>query len=522
MALPQLEALERRRLLSSGTYDFGQVGNYSVKAVVEGPGRTVTTFALLGGGSGHVVVSGSGLDVTLDNTSSATSLVISTKGGRTQLHSLSDTGSIGKISGALVDMAGDVTIGGTISSLQLGNVFGGHAINIGSGVAGADIVLGTATDTSLASGTPFKSFSINGWYDTDSIADPVSVPWIGSMKVKADFNGTLNTASIGSASVGGSWGGTTNITGNAGTLKMSHLRGSLSIGGKSEGISTKDYLFLGNGGSPTGGVLHIAGSTHVKSAREKFMAVNATLYAALTSHVYSTEQLLAYDSVGSSWNYNASASVNKIAVTGSSTDQVQPTQSTIDTRPSWLVDSTDSATHTSTTTGFYRDASGTYENEFDTTDDLTGESLRLDLGLLKLAPPSLGLGQSSFSSKRIAGTLHLPASVTGSGSAIDTPASGTASLSMKLVGHESVIVPAGTFLAVRMQITRTFDVSAFAHIGLFVFQRTIHISQTSTIFAVPGIGVVQESSNSLERTGTLGSANQSIATREDRLLASHS
>jgi len=521
-----IEAMERRLCLSAGVYDFGQVGNYNVKAVVEGP-RNVATFSLVGGGSGQVAVTDSGLDVTLANTTAATTLYITAKGWRPQVHGISDGGSIGRIVAGNVDVTGDVNIGGTIFSLQLGNVLGGHSINIGSGVAGAEVSLGTVTDTMLLSGTPFKTFNVNGWYDTDSIADVITTPWIGTMKVKADFGGDLTTASVGSASIGENWAGATTITGNAGALKMSHLRGDLSVGGKSTGIWTKDYLFVGGQSpSPTGGVLHIAGMTHVKSARESFNAVNTTLYAALTRNMYSAQELLGYDAAGSTRNYNVSASVNRSKVTGTATQAVEANQVAIDSRDCWVVDDTDSATQTSTGSAFFRDGTGTYETQFTSTDNTTGQQLQLDLGMLKFAPPALGVGQTNRSSGHIGGSLHLPPSITGTGSSIDAPVSGVASVSTRLFDHDLITTPAGTFLAVKMQVTRSFDVIAAAHAGLFVFQRKIHITQSETMWAVPGVGVVAEASTMVQQARTLGFGNrfsgQALISKETRELTSYS
>ncbi len=189
-------------------------------------GRTVTV-ALTGPGSGIVSVVGDLADnsvseVTLatTGTTARTRLAIQPAGGTTTLDGLQVTGSLSALAAAAVDLAGDLTVTGTIGSLVLANATGSHTLSIQGTAATGSLRLGNVSDLTVDTAEPLSTLSVTSWADPSGTA-AISAPGIRALAVAGAFaadltvgNGGLNTARINGALTGGLW----TVNGLTGTL----------------------------------------------------------------------------------------------------------------------------------------------------------------------------------------------------------------------------------------------------------------------------------------------------------------
>ncbi len=235
--------------------EFGSLGGHQ-SAVLTLPDAdgTAVTYKLSGPGTGTVNVGDDGIDVTLNNTTQATTVTITAKGGngRADINSISATSVVGAIKAPLADVDGFVTLSGGVGTLVLGNLMasGGDAIifssnsnpdgqlTIGAGPA-SSITLGSILPVpqgdsnsglppivvgsfQLASASPIRSLSMTTW----SAGGDISAPSIGTLISKEDFSAILTGATgvgkmaLHSASIGGAVAGNWQLTGNVAKISI--------------------------------------------------------------------------------------------------------------------------------------------------------------------------------------------------------------------------------------------------------------------------------------------------------------
>jgi len=463
------EVLESRTLLSAtppGTYLFGNVaGKHGVKAVVVDADGSVNTFNLAGGGTGTITVSDTATDLAIDGTSAGSSITVTSRGGdgRASLRSIHASGAVGNFQAKILDVSnGDILLPFGIRTLTLGNV---------------------QDETLSAPGAAIGSLSLIQWNNTDSTADVITLAALGRLKVGGDFGANLIVASLGNASVGGTWSGDATIDGNAGALKIGHLRGSMNISGTARSIQLADYLAVSQVASATGGMLHVGGSTRIKSAGESFNASAATLFTS-SAAMYTPQELIRYDELGSVRTYSKTTRHAGKFSGGTSTDTVESNMMDVDGRSSWIVDTTDPDASTSSV--LFRDSAGTYETRAMVAGSVDGSSLVADLGLLRLAPSVLELKQTTTATASITATLTDPV--------LDHPAilSGTASSATTLLGHERVTTDAGTYLAAKLLTILRIQVSGSITFSGRSFPVRLNVVAAQTYWAVPVIGIVRQ------------------------------
>ena len=136
--------------------------------------------------------------VAVNTTDAKSSLVIATKStsadtaGRTVIEAVTVEGSLKAFKAGNALLAGDFTVTGSLGALVLGNVAAGRTIAIQATDASSDpqatprLTFGQVSDANLTSAIPIKSLTAIEWLNTDSVADTISAPWIGSMAIKGD------------------------------------------------------------------------------------------------------------------------------------------------------------------------------------------------------------------------------------------------------------------------------------------------------------------------------------------------
>lgn len=219
---------------------FGNVDGINKKISVTESDNTKALFTLTGPGTGLLVpdVNG-GFDIELSQTTSKSTLTITTDTGgdrRFNLQGLAvananGPASLGKIVAKTTNLRGDLAVSGTIASIALADASGGHW-SIGAPPTSKEsttITLGAVRDLSIASATPIKSFIATDWADTDSSADELSAPWIGTLS----FTGSKTDTTLGrfEADVNLTGIGAPKGVALAKISTLKHARGNWNVGG---------------------------------------------------------------------------------------------------------------------------------------------------------------------------------------------------------------------------------------------------------------------------------------------------
>lgn len=226
---------------------FTDASGSKVNVHLSGPGTATLGF----GTTGNANIT----DLTLSNTTGATSLTITPVGGgdsRTSITgNISITGSLSRFNAARVDLAGGVfNVSGAIGNLTLGNVSGLESLNItgleiGHPATHLHLTAGNFVDTSLSTAQPIASIHVASWTDTHAFDsqlgtanEQILAPSLAELSSRGDFTVGLNlvsNGSLGRAAVGGSLGSDPwVIGGNAGDLRLGAIPAAFSgtIGGK--------------------------------------------------------------------------------------------------------------------------------------------------------------------------------------------------------------------------------------------------------------------------------------------------
>jgi hypothetical protein len=189
--------------LRSTVIDFGG----RTKATYEDADGSRVTISLSGPGGGQVVILGEGASAVarlgLSGTSSRSSLKVT---GDTSFAAVTVEGSLKSLAGKALDLAGGMTVSGSLGKLQFDDASGGHPITVGSG-GSTTITFDQAADLSVVSAAPIKSLKAGRWLDGDATPDRLAAPSVAKLTVKGDFSADLDVGSIKSLTVGGTMAG---------------------------------------------------------------------------------------------------------------------------------------------------------------------------------------------------------------------------------------------------------------------------------------------------------------------------
>lgn len=265
---------------------------------------TLVALRLSGAGTATVNYSTGSFDIAVTGSTSASKLTLATakattpgNDGRFSLRSLTvgnpadagDHTSIGSITGITTDVDGDIGITGSATTIKLGNIAGGHRVNIGSPLVAprvapsVSLTFAAVENLTINSTIGIKLLQVADWQDTDGTKDCVTAPWIAKLAVTGsktrpltgDFetgvhltasSGATPTApTFGSASVAGSvTGHVWDCGGNAGKISMGVMAGDfvanfsgtvagLTVKGNADGkVSARSIASLSVGGNMTG------------------------------------------------------------------------------------------------------------------------------------------------------------------------------------------------------------------------------------------------------------------------------
>ena len=111
---------------------------------------------------------------------------------------------------------------------------------------------------------------------------------------------------------------------------------------------------------------------------------------------------------------------------------------------------------------------------------------------LQAAPPVMAMNQSYSNTGEVTGIMDI--SIGWSSITIDIE--GITQIEATLLGHETVIVPAGTFLAAKWQMDLSYDLSGSLDTYEDAFQVNMSQVNNLTYWSVLGFGIVQ----SVEKT----------------------
>ncbi|WP_404710694.1 Ig-like domain-containing protein [Sphingomonas sp. MMS24-J13] len=216
----------------------------SLQIVLTGAGH----WQLTQGDPGHNPI----LTVTGTAATSTLTLLTSTDGdGRFGLGAIDVQGSIKAITGAKVDLGGNLSVSGALGSSVLGNV-SNAAITVGGTGAIAKLVFGTVKDATISTPASIGTLSVQDWEATAGIANGVSGASIGLLQSAGDFDASLNLSGVGaagrvltSASIDGALGaGTWYVKGGVGQISARSVaqgwRGNI-VGAASQFVTSGDF-----------------------------------------------------------------------------------------------------------------------------------------------------------------------------------------------------------------------------------------------------------------------------------------
>ena len=171
--------------------------------------------------------------ITIDGSDAASKLSIATRGrSETNVGDVVVHGPLKAIAAGRTNLLGDLTVEGSLRALRLGDVQGG-TMSVGPRAAGDTrttlrVKLDEASDEGLTSQTPIRTLKAAAWLNTDAVADLISAPTIGEVRIHSDFAADLTLtdtgalgASLGSFRAAGTiTGGVWTLTGGARLIRM--------------------------------------------------------------------------------------------------------------------------------------------------------------------------------------------------------------------------------------------------------------------------------------------------------------
>ncbi len=213
------------------------VGGRDVTTFTDANGDKVIVF-LRGTGTGQILAA-DGEDISriiLNGTTDRSVLRIVTRGrgAGTTVGAIDVPGSMGWICGPGVELTGDVTVGGSLKGIQLGDVTGPCTIQIGAaGTWSTRMSFRQVADLSITSPDGVRWITATEWLNTDATTDLIDVLYIGILR-------TLGNRRVGSA---GNFEANLNLTG---CNRRGNALGSARIAGSLAGAVWKSVWNIGS------------------------------------------------------------------------------------------------------------------------------------------------------------------------------------------------------------------------------------------------------------------------------------
>lgn len=172
---------------------FGRVNGRNTKLSFTTAAGTLVTLTLNGGGTGQAFVSGGKVNLVLTGTSRGSTLLVRTKGGDGQvtLGNVRADGDIQSIFGRTANLAGTLSVRGSLANLFLGSDSGMVAA---AGAIGNVTILGNLTNGYVLSGVDLGSDGLLGGSGT--AADSFSAGFIRGLRVRGSISSSVIAAGL--------------------------------------------------------------------------------------------------------------------------------------------------------------------------------------------------------------------------------------------------------------------------------------------------------------------------------------
>jgi hypothetical protein len=260
--------------------------------------QTIGQISLIGPGSGTITLGGDNLslvgdhtrganqeleNINLTGTTAATQLVITgveAKGGRllADIGNIASDGSIGTIRIQKVDLVGDVTLQGGVSSINIADAQS-STLSFGQSIGAIGLKVGFFADVNLSTPAPFGLIQGGNWVSTDSVAESLQAAYINRIFTNSNFDvgvqltGTGAPArTIGKVTILGAIGGTWNVPGSCAPLLIGgttsdwnatfhSLSGINDLGSMGGSLSVPSLNYLRVHGSMLGALVNLTGTS---------------------------------------------------------------------------------------------------------------------------------------------------------------------------------------------------------------------------------------------------------------------
>lgn len=196
-----------------------------VTVTMTGPGSGLLRFAEGQGNEPY--------EMLLTNTTNSTTVKVAVaNSGETTIGDINVNGSLKSLDAVKVDLLGNLTATGSITTLKLDDVADNHVITIGAPATPStktSFTFGRLADVTINSLTPIASLTASDWQDTDLTVDSITAPSMDKLTITGkdteivsgnfDANLTLTTGNLGTVSIAGSiLSDTWTIAGKANTI----------------------------------------------------------------------------------------------------------------------------------------------------------------------------------------------------------------------------------------------------------------------------------------------------------------
>lgn len=206
-------------------WQFGNFDNRSnVKLTLTSADGVAVSFSLSGGGFGTVTrdtTNTDRFDVRIENSGASSTFILSAAGGdgtnrdTALIDDIEVLGSLRFLDAVNARLHGDVTVNGTAGYVRFASIVGPSTIDIRTAGVNTTVELGTVSNLVFTTLAGITSFKVTNWTDTDTAADRLNAPWIGSLTSTGNFQPslrltgrsgqTLATVDIGGTAAKGAW-----------------------------------------------------------------------------------------------------------------------------------------------------------------------------------------------------------------------------------------------------------------------------------------------------------------------------
>ena len=430
-------------------------------------------------------------------------LILTGAGSRSTLASANIAGDVTGTAWSVTGGAGKLTIGGLVDAWTAS--FASIDLLRAGSVGTANVTV--AGNVGSVSATQWLSGSLQA-----KTLKTLTILGDRSGGLAGDFGAMLNLSgngvgqqALGKAVIPGVVWQDINVHGDAGSLTIGSLQSNLTIDGNTAKVQVADNLGAVAPDSGVVGKIHVGGTASVTGANKTIRFTNGEMFTR-PDPSYQLEDLLLYDQNHAWWYYNLTTSGNG----GPSCTGDSGTVDVVGGTPYRTV-VTPLGNGTITEAWYQRQDSylSSWSAEWD-----PSNSLNLTFDTPLSIPQTVQPGQLYASTSHFQGTLNFNYNGTDVNPQTNQTAnidrnlpqvSGTAAMQTRLLGHEQVTVPQGTFIAVKGQTTITATgYTEFLYKGNFHYGR-VTVTQRQTWWSVPGCGIVQTQTDlTVRMTGTGG------------------